>query len=219
MFIIYKVKSLSNKYYIGICKNFNKRITNHISTAKTKRRAGKFQKAILKYKNSLVWKILDKVDNIEKAFELEKYYIKKYDSYNNGYNMTKGGQATEGFFPSKKTREKMRLARLGKKPWNYKKKLSREHKDKLSAAKNGYVPWNTNIKYSKEVRNNIAKKRDGRYFTVYKNDEIVAVYCNQALCAEELNIDQSKISLCLCKKRNYHKGYIFKFVDQEKILC
>ena len=39
----------------------------------------------------------------EELIEKEKYWIKHFDSFNNGYNNTLGGDGLEGYKPSKKT--------------------------------------------------------------------------------------------------------------------
>lgn len=59
-----------------------------------------FKRAILKYgKESFSIEILEEVDS-SKLDEREKYYINLYDSYNNGYNSTLGGQ-NGGYRPFK----------------------------------------------------------------------------------------------------------------------
>lgn len=49
-----------------------------------------------------------------KLDELESFYIEKYDSYTNGYNMTLGGYTTRGFKFTEEQRAKMSQARIGK---------------------------------------------------------------------------------------------------------
>lgn len=44
-----------------------------------------------------VTEVLDVAQNQKELDEKEIYYINKYDSYNNGYNMTKGGQGSVPF--------------------------------------------------------------------------------------------------------------------------
>ena len=52
----------------------------------------------------------------EKLSDLEIFYIDKFNTFKNGYNMTIGGEGLSS--PSKKTREKMRMAKRGFVPWN-----------------------------------------------------------------------------------------------------
>lgn len=46
--------------------------------------------------------------------EMEIYFIKKYDSINNGYNRTKGGAGMLGFKPSEKTMAAIKKANIGR---------------------------------------------------------------------------------------------------------
>lgn len=108
MFIgyVYKVDCLeSNKSYIGITTTtleFRKK--THIQSAFNENH-GKynihFYKALRKYDlNLFQWNIIDIVKAeelemlIEKLKELEVQYIKEFDSFNNGYNGTPGGDLT-----------------------------------------------------------------------------------------------------------------------------
>ncbi len=59
--------------------------------------------------------------------EKEIYYIEKYDSIANGYNLTKGGAGMLGFKPSEKTIEAVRRSHLGA-------SLSEEHKEAVRQA-------------------------------------------------------------------------------------
>lgn len=51
-----------------------------------------FYRAIRKYGvEEIESEVLYETDNFDKALEMERYFISKYDSYKNGYNMTNGG--------------------------------------------------------------------------------------------------------------------------------
>lgn len=51
------------------------------------------QRAFNKYgEEAFIYRILHLCDELDDVNELEKYYIKKYDTYNNGYNLTLGGE-------------------------------------------------------------------------------------------------------------------------------
>ena len=47
------------------------------------------------------------------ANEKEIYYIEKYNTFKNGYNMTRGGEATLGYKHKEETKEKMSLSHIG----------------------------------------------------------------------------------------------------------
>lgn len=49
----------------------------------------------------------------DELYDLEKLYIKKYDSYNNGYNLTIGGAGNNGWRISDEMREQIRNNNIG----------------------------------------------------------------------------------------------------------
>lgn len=103
---VYKVDCLiSNKSYIGITTttlDFRKR--THIQSAFNENHVRynvHFYKALRKYElNSFQWYVIDIVEKeeleelIEELKSLEINYIKKFDSFDNGYNKTPGGDLT-----------------------------------------------------------------------------------------------------------------------------
>lgn len=97
--VIYKATCLqTGKCYIGQTKNFKKRKSQH-ETAKDDY---VFHKAIRKYgKDSFVWEILEECP-YNQLNEKEIYWIATYDSYNNGYNSTQGGDNADSLLNWKK---------------------------------------------------------------------------------------------------------------------
>lgn len=95
MVIYMATNNTNNKSYIGkTIFELSHRKWEHINDAKkTANTTIYFHKAINKYgKNSFKWHVLWKgiCDDVW-LNELEKYYIYFYDTFNNGYNMTEGG--------------------------------------------------------------------------------------------------------------------------------
>lgn len=91
-YYIYKATDKTNgNIYIGKTSNFKERKWQHERCYE--KEDCKFHRAIQKHgKENFEWEIIDKTTGLENAYELEKKYIKEYDSYGkNGYNMTKGG--------------------------------------------------------------------------------------------------------------------------------
>jgi group I intron endonuclease len=97
--IIYKYTSPSNKVYIG------QTIHEHVRYMRHKRIEGdnKFHRAIKKYGfENFTYEVIFTIDNEdrkrvkEKLDFMERYYIRKYDSLNNGYNLTAGGEGGSG---------------------------------------------------------------------------------------------------------------------------
>lgn len=90
---IYKVtNTITNKIYIGytsigIENRLHKHNTNALSGGQTK-----FYNSIRKYGiDKFYWIVIDSSDNEKDIQEKEKFWINYYDSFNNGYNMTLGG--------------------------------------------------------------------------------------------------------------------------------
>lgn len=101
-YTIYKITcTVTGKPYIGITKQkIHERWSKHVWDATYLINNGKgnhFQHAIVKYgKGSFV---IDEIDNcigFSNACDLEKKYIVEYDSFENGYNTTLGGQGVPG---------------------------------------------------------------------------------------------------------------------------
>lgn len=91
--IVYKHTSMrSGKSYIGITsKTMEQRWKEHVDASK--HTGYHFHNAIQLYgKDNWTHEILhDNIDTVEEAEALEKYCIKKYDTFENGYNRTSGG--------------------------------------------------------------------------------------------------------------------------------
>lgn len=120
----------------------------------------------------------------------EKLYIKIYDAYNTGYNMTKGGDGLYGHIISEDTKRKLSILKMGdKNPMygkkgkkhhmygvvgenhpNYGKKFTKEHKDKISQSLKGHhvsedtckkiSQSKTGKRLSKEVKDKMAYDRN-----------------------------------------------------------
>lgn len=100
--VIYKFTSPSNKSYIGQTINFNKRYSFYYNLKNKKQTH--FYNALIKYNiSNFKIEILKTFDYIVSKKSIKKilngyeiYYIKKYKSFKNGYNMTIGGDGTIG---------------------------------------------------------------------------------------------------------------------------
>ena len=101
--IIYKYTSPSDKCYIDQTIRETIRKCGHKYAALKENAQTKFARAIRKYGwENFEYEVLFTIDNDdkkrvkEKLDFMERYYIKKFDSYNNGYNMTLGGEGASG---------------------------------------------------------------------------------------------------------------------------
>ena len=98
---IYRIENLVNhKIYIGLSKDCMKRWHDHRSKAFNSTREDDIKKplymAMRKYGlDNFTFEIIEKCDEFLLK-EREIYWISYYDSYNKGYNATKGGDLPEG---------------------------------------------------------------------------------------------------------------------------
>lgn len=130
---IYKFENKVNgKIYIGKTKNINNRIYQHSHV--TKCRNTKFGNAIKKYGIDMFsFDVLITIhsrnrDNLDIILNcLEKYFIKKYNSFNEGYNCTLGGDGTINFKHSEETKNKLRCRVVSE---SARKKIGDAHRGK-----------------------------------------------------------------------------------------
>ena len=95
---IYKITNkINGNSYIGLSTHIEDRWDYHKSPYNWEREKNKsLYQAIIKYGiNNFNFEILEEC-SIYELGEKEEYYIAKYDTYKNGYNMTKGGESNIG---------------------------------------------------------------------------------------------------------------------------
>ena len=139
--IVYRAKNkINNKSYIGITtKTLEHRKITHQKAAKYSNR--KFYTALNKYGfDNFEWSVLDECSDMTDLENKEQYYIEKYNSFNNGYNLTSGGESIKEY--SEESKELMREARV---EW---------HKSN----RNGFKGKT----HTEEVRKRISEKMKGR---------------------------------------------------------
>ena len=96
--IIYKItNNINNKIYIGLTTcSLSYRWSKHLTESKNINNNKHLYKAIRKYgSENFSIEQIDSTDNFKKLGQLEREYIKKYDSQNpnKGYNLTAGGES------------------------------------------------------------------------------------------------------------------------------
>lgn len=139
MYKIYLIINLANlKKYIGITKySLEERFYQHI------KRGFLLTEAIKKYgKEKFSIELIEEVESAERAYELEIFYIKKYNTKAPfGYNLTDGGDGIFGWQPSdeyrKECSERAKELHKNKKVGMYGKKHNDETKRKISEASKG----------------------------------------------------------------------------------
>lgn len=148
MLIIYKItNSINNKSYIGYTKHsLDIRWEQHVSSALKTTSNRKFYNAIKKYGID-VWnrEILLEVSTATDAKEKEIELIQQFNTYESGYNSTKGGDGNNGIIMSDESNLARSVALKGI-PKSYDRMLNKKHalesKQKISKAHLGMKkPW------------------------------------------------------------------------------
>ena len=234
MIIIYSITNLiNNKRYIGISQNYEDRKRVHLWALKNnKHKNEKLQNSVNKYGlDNFKFEILKKVetDNRIEALKIENYYIKKYDSYNNGYNKSLGFEGSTLLKISEETKEKHRMMMINNKIWlNRKhteeakikignahrgKKLSDKTKQKLSDAKKGKFKGKDNPffnkKHTEETKEKLRKTNGNPIICIETDEEFQSI--NQ--CAKKMNLDRKAIERVLKGVYKQTKGYTFKYIS------
>jgi GIY-YIG catalytic domain len=97
--IVYKATNkINGRCYIGVTtQTLEKRRYQHELTAK-KGAGYVFHAALRKHGfDAFEWEVLDTANNTEELYDKERHYIKQHNAFNEGYNLTLGGECpTEG---------------------------------------------------------------------------------------------------------------------------
>lgn len=191
--IIYKYTSPIGLIYIGQATRERRRrqefqnLNMSYGGNKIDNARHKYSPAAFTYEVLCRLEFVTKEEAQQKLDELEQFYIQKYDSYRNGYNMTLGGYTTLGMKASEETRRKLSKIRKGRKgkpqtaeqkeaqsqlmkalyanpEWRAKRLLidgSEEHRKKLSERLSGEGNGMFGKKASKEARAKMSAARSG----------------------------------------------------------
>ena len=158
--IVYRAKNkINNKSYIGITtKTLEHRKRTHEKAAKYSNR--KFYTALNKYGfDNFEWSVLSECSDMVELENQEQHYIKHYNSMDNGYNLTSGGESIKEY--SEESKELMREARV---EWHksnrngFKGKTHTEEvRKRISEKLKGRVSPNKDKELSETHRENLSK--------------------------------------------------------------
>lgn len=115
--------------YIGIAKNTRKRWQEHVHSSVTGSRCA-LHSAIRKYGFDSFKKEILVTSTFAYVKELEIKAIAAYDTMKTGYNLTAGGDGTNGYAHTEETKQRVSAAQKGR-------TFTEEHKRKLSEARKG----------------------------------------------------------------------------------
>lgn len=161
--LIYKItNNINNKCYIGkdfrSTGNCSERLTDHIYLLKKGTHYNKhLQRSYNFYKGNFTFSVLQNYFCITKKElgEYEKYYIKLFNSYKEGYNQTIGGDGFSGNGHSEESKKKISESHKGKPAWNKGKFCSEETKKKIKEARKNQI-------FTKETRKKMSIARKGK---------------------------------------------------------
>lgn len=223
---IYRITNkINGKSYIGQSVDIEERFKHHKKYRRTCEYNKILYKAIKKYGiENFSFEIID-ICKKEELDEKEIYYIEKYGTFKNGYNMTKGGEGLGGYVFSRKSIEKR-----AKSVKNYYKKYSRSQESREKVRNSLKKYYNEHP----EAREKIGKSSRGRKISteciekwkktkkenysgcktvIQKNidGKIINEYKSIKIASEETNIKASAISaVCRCKRKSAG-GFIWSY--------
>ena len=206
---IYKITSPSGKVYIGLSKNIEARWRGYSIKKKTMPQQRKLYYSFKKYGvENHKFEVLEEC-KFEELVEKEIYYIKKYNSIEEGLNVSRGGyyfwEVNLGKKHKKSTIDKM------KEYWaENAKPRSKETIEKISKTKREN-PRETTPEMIQKFRDTSTLKK--AIFQYDLDGNFIAEYESINEAARQLGIRNDGISACLRKKQNSSGGYIWKYKE------
>lgn len=217
----------NNKKYIGITsRSMEEREASHIYESKNKSNKcynAPFKRAIRKYGiEGFDREIIETVETLDEACELEKYYIKTYKTYykyknSNGYNATLGGELIQT--PKDRViqinRDNLNDIHIWESVAVAEKELNASIYDSVNKynrlAKNSY--WIYENDFNKDTYKEIIYSLNNYICQVSINRELVKIWSSSSLISEILNISQGNISACCTGMRRTANNYYWCFYN------
>lgn len=230
---IYKIINPEGKIYVGLSKNIELRWKQHINLRFTGN--NKLKESFITYgNNNHNFIVVEELENNDKILrKQERYWIKYYDSFNDGLNENGGGSGPGSH--TTKSKQKISSALKGKpKPDDFGEKRSKEFytdewKQKISQSNKGRIsPNKGKIGYNKgkimtdDQKQKISlsllgKKKPNaggnKPIQQYTTDgQFIAEYKSVSEAHRLTNVSQAGISLCCNNKRISSGGFKWKFL-------
>ena len=215
MGIIYCIHNLSTgKKYIGqTVEKMQRRVVRHFRTINET----KISRAIQKYsKYNFVYGIVEEVEDRNLLDEREEYWIKFYDTVENGFNIKEGGKCARGYKQSESSIEKRRQKLLGR-------PLSEEHKQKISKAHKGkilpketvdkMIAYRTGRNLTESCKEKISKSHCKNTYELKNKDGRMFIIKNLSKFCKENNLQQSAFVMIMKGERKHHKNWTIKKLD------
>jgi group I intron endonuclease len=218
--IIYKVLNIINdKVYIGkTIKTLDERKKNHLKKIKNGLKTH-FYDAIRKYgEDSFIWSELISCNDINILNEMEIMFIKKYNSFENGYNMTLGGDGGDTISYKSDLEKKNQGAKLGNIPWNKGKKMkeigytfyeNRKSRPKFTFEQK--MAHALTIIKSEKFRKGLTNRIHGMSKKVIRVSD-GKTWDSIVECAYDINLNKSKVRRYIIQKKPIN-GQMYEFVN------
>ncbi len=199
--VIYKLTSPNGKIYIGQTIN----ITNR--HRKYKYNEFKGQTKLWNNCQKYNWNPIDTfeiIDNWVPIHDLdnrEQFWIEHFDSYNTGLNSDLGGKTRRGFKHTEETKEKLRLANIGKKHTDEtKKKISKASKNMSDETKKKIGDSSRGKKLTEEHRKKIGEANKGKKLTEEQKLKISEANKGNTKMLGKIHSDETKKKISESKK-------------------
>lgn len=218
---IYKIINIiTNDFYIGSAKDFNKRKANHFNNLKAKRHINRhLQNSVNKYGiENFKFEILSKCP-VEYNIKLEQWFI---DNMKPSYNICKTAGSVLGRVHKQSTKDKISASNMGRiisiesriKTSNTLKgkktrPCSEETKKKIGDAQRGKPCHNLEqaLIFLQKAKLKVIKSVD----YINDNNNIIKTYSSSIDAGKDLNIDPRRISMCITGARKHYKGMKFQY--------
>ena len=165
---IYKVTNkINGKVYIGQSVDIGRRWRQHMTAEDDIY----FHKAIQKYGvDNFIWEVIEKCKKSE-LDERESYWIEYYDSYNKGYNCTKGGDGGPVMHGEDNPKWKGGISSDEDYYRQYSKQYYEKHKEKINEKNKQYYEENKEkAKEYYETNKEQAKQQMKEYYEAHKEE-------------------------------------------------
>lgn len=211
---------INSKRYIGqTIHSLEKRRRHHYSKYSN---CVYFSKALQKYeKDDWVWTIIDTANDQIELDEKEKYWIKYYNSNKSecGYNLTEGGQGSQGVKFSEEHKKKTRESMLKAVTCNYSKPNSPLKPVKCIELNKNYISYSeasretgANVNSIRRVIKGELKTAGGFHWRLLEGAERIKCCPNAIYCVEldkiYDNVKQARI------EDRFHEGNLGKILKE-----
>ena len=204
---VYKITNIiTNKVYVGSSVNLNSRKATHFRTLrKGVHKNTKLQNSYNKYgENAFVYEVLEYVNDNNCLLEREQFYINKYNSAIEGYNILEKAGNSLGYKHSSEVRDLISKRQIGEGNYFWGKHLSDEHKARISAGNKG-----------KKHSIDAISRTQQAHFKPILNIETQKIYESISKASEELGVSCTAISNVLRGKAKTCKGYHWEYIKEK----